>query len=388
MVVNIIKASPTMERPLVYNEDKVERDVASILAAFNMDGDSPEDINRTFERYERLNVRTANLSFHMNINPLEGQDNMTERDVVEFARRMMEGLGYGQQPFVVYRHRDIEREHYHVVSIRTDRSGRKISDYLENRRCNDLLWQLSRDFDYKVGNALRKRRDRTIEKFDPAAGDVVMQAREIYKECLQYHFTTFEQFRIILRSHGLLLDARSEGTTRFFLHGMDESGRSCTRAISGGMLDLDLFGLYDSRAKESLDRMKVMSMERNRIRRCIRGPLADSVSQRHFVNMLAKSGISVRIERDPKTHGISGANFVDHVTRTAFSLTELGPDMTLEMFKEADENRWEHESPQDSGIDITLGDFLAGLAAKGSKSREKDLKDNPKKKKRGVGRWL
>lgn len=372
-----------MERPLVYNRDKVERDVASILGAFNMDGDSPEDISRTFERYERLNIRTRNLSFHMNINPLEGQDNMSEAEIVEFARKMMEGLGYGKQPFVIYRHRDIEREHYHVVSVRTDGNGRKLSDYMENKRCNDLLWQLSKEFDYKVGNAYRKSRRRSVEKFDPSAGDVNAQIREIYRECLSYHYTSFEQFKIILRSHGVLLDARSEETTKFYLRGLDDSGRPCTRAMSARTLGLDLCRLYKDRAQESLTSMRVMSMERNRIRRCTRGPLEDSVSQAHFVNMLAKCGISVRLSRDPDTHRIVDADFVDHVTKTAFNISELGADLTLDMLKEADENRWEHDNSFDSVSGITIGDFLAGLAAKGSKSKERDPRDDPRKKRKG-----
>lgn len=371
-----------MERPLAYNEDKVERDVASILGAFNMDGDSPDDINRTFERYERLNIRTKNLSFHMNINPLEGQDSMSDDDIVEFARKMMEGLGYGRQPFVVYKHRDIERTHYHVVSVRTDEKGRKLSDYMENRRCNDLLWQYSREFDYKVGHAYRKSRNRKVEKFDPSIGDVTTQIREIYRECLSYHYTSFEQFKMILRSHGVLLDARSEEDTRFYLHGLDASGQTCTRAMTSRMLGIDLFGTYRDRAAESVTAMRVMSMERNRIRRCTRGPLEDSVSQCHFVNMLAKCGISVRLERDPQTHRIIDANFVDHITKTAFNISEFGPDLTLDMLQEADEHRWEHDSSFDAGNGITLGDFLAGLAAKGSKSREKDPRDDPKKKRK------
>ena len=369
-----------MERPLDYNEAKVERDVASVLAFYNMDGLSEEDIDRTFERYERLNIRSRNLSFHMNINPLAGQDNMSDRDIIEFTRRMMEGLGYGQQPYVIYKHSDIDREHYHVVSIRTDRNGRKISDYMEGKRCRDLLRQLSNDFDYQIGNASKRRQQRTVEKFDPSAGDVIMQVRNIYEECLKYHFTSFEQFRIILRSHGVLLEARSEGSTKFYLKGMADNGRACTKALSGKMLGLDLAASYKQRAKVSPALMKVMSMERNRIRRCVRGPLQDSVSQGHFLNMMAKCGISVRLERDPKTREIVDANFVDHVTKTAFNISELGPDLTLDMLRKADSQRWEHDNSYDSGVDITLGDFLAGLAAKGSKSQEKDLKDDPRKR--------
>lgn len=379
MVVKITHASRTIERPLEYNTEKVDRDVASILASFNTDGPSQEEIESTFLRYERRSIRTMNLSFHMNIDPLEGQDNLSDSEIAEFTRRMMEGLGYGEQPYVIYKHSDIDRTHYHVVSIRTRLDGRKISDSFEARRCHQLLVDLSREFDYKVGNISGKRRASGIEKFDPPAGDIIEQMKVIYDKSLEYHFTSFEQFRVILRSYGVRLDARSEGSTHFLLHGLGENGKACTNAVSGRMMESDLFERYHERAEQSVGEMKVMSMERNRIRRCVRGPLADAVSQGHFLNMLAKCGISVSIERDPKTHTISDVNFVDHVTKTAFNISGMGPDLTLEMFREADESRWDHDS-RDNGMDLTIGDLLAALAAKGSRSREKDLCDDPRRR--------
>jgi len=368
-----------MERPLEYNELKVEKDVASVLAFFNMDGDSEEDIIPTFERYERLNIKSKDVSFHMNINPLEGQDNMSERDIVEFARKMMDGLGYGRQPYVIYRHNDISREHYHVISVRTDEHGKKIPDYREKRRCNDLMWALSKEFDYKVGNAYKRRRDRTVEKFEPHSGDVTVQIQEIYKNCLAYHFTSFDQWRIILRAHGIEVEARAEDNTKLYLRGLDESGRPCTKAMSDGVLEMKLSSLYMNRAAQSSSDMKSMSMERNRLRRCAKSPLEDSVSQSHFVGLMSRCGISVRLERDAKSGKIMNADFVDHVTKTAFNISELGPDLTLDMLREADESRWEHDR-SGTAIDITLGDFIAGLAANGSKSREKDLRDDRRRK--------
>ena len=377
-----------MEHPLGYNEAKVDRDVASVLAFYNMDGLTEADIARTFRRYENMSRRTRNLSFHMSIDPLEGQDNMSDRDIIEFTRRLMESLGYGEQPYVIYRHDDISRVHYHVVSIRTDRNGKKIRDRREWQRCYDLVRQFSNDFDYKVGNDCKCRRKKTPDKFDPTAGDVIEQVQAIFNRCLGYHFTSFEQFRVILRSHGVHLDARSEGSTKIYLRGLDDSGRPCTNALTGKMLGMDLYQLYSSRASDNVVHSASKGVERNRIRRCAGIPLNDSVSQRDFVGMMARCGISVKIERDPKTHRITDANFVDHVTRSAFNISELGADLSLDMLQAADEQRWEHGVDRQGGLDITLGDFLAGLAAKGSKSMEKDLTDDPEKKKKKKGRWL
>ena len=43
----------------------------------------------------------------------------------------MEALGYGKQPYIVFKHNDIAREHIHIISLRVDGDGRKINDKFE-----------------------------------------------------------------------------------------------------------------------------------------------------------------------------------------------------------------------------------------------------------------
>jgi hypothetical protein len=46
----------------------------------------------------------------------------------------MELMGYGDQPYVVFKHTDIERTHIHIVSTCVDRYGKKLSDSYEKLR--------------------------------------------------------------------------------------------------------------------------------------------------------------------------------------------------------------------------------------------------------------
>lgn len=377
MIVNIIKATGTMERPLLYNELKVGRDVATLLAARNVDSDTSDGIARTFMRYEARNRRSRDVSFHMNIDPAPGVEQFTDGQAVAFAERMMEGLGYGNQPWVIYRHDDIARTHYHVVSIRTDANGKKIPDRQERSRCYRLMCGLAEEFGYRVGSSGTKRSKSGSRVFDRDGGDVVAQVSDLYRDCLGYTFSSWEQFLLVLRSHRLGCEERTGRGVRLYLQGLDGRGRPCTGKISGRMAAMDFYGLYSARALECASRKAVMRRERERVCNMVSGALAVATSPAHFRNILAKAGIAFELKRDGGE--IGGAVFVDHVSRSAFSLPELSEGLSLDAFRECDALRVETEGRQDSrSTSVTLGDLLSG--ARGSKSHEKDIRDDPRRR--------
>ena len=54
------------------------------------------------------------------------------------AEEYMNGMGYGEQPYMVFKHTDIDRTHIHIVSVCVDENGRKISDRFEKRRSMNM----------------------------------------------------------------------------------------------------------------------------------------------------------------------------------------------------------------------------------------------------------
>lgn len=389
MVVNILEPTRSMERPLDYNGTKVALGVASVLCVSGISSDSEEDIRNTFRRYENAVWSSRNISFHMSINPGEGEE-MDDSTAAAYASRLMKELGYEKQPFVVYKHEDIERVHYHVVSIRTDLNGRKIKDYYENRRCLEAMKSLASEFGYMVGHGEKVgRKELDIIRFDPQRGDVVNQMKALFADCLKYRFTSLEQFRIILWAHGMAVEDRTGFTTKLYLQGLGPDGRPCTGKITEREMGMRLYGMYSDRAIESVNEMAVMRRERERVCGCVKGPLENCTSFLHFRRAIAKSGIDIRIARDPHTLEIAGGHLVDHTNRCAFRLSELAPGLTMDMVMDADHERWsrpdvQEERQMEDRPDNTLGDILSGLGGGGSKSREKDMKDKKKKKKLGM----
>lgn len=379
MVAKILESFPSMDRALDYNEAKVTQAVASVIGVSGIDGDSLNDIRKTFESYEHRNISTWKVSFHMALCPGAGEE-MSDQNAFSLARDMMESLGYGGQPFVVFKHEDIERVHYHVVSIRVDGKGKKINDYYENQHCYQALQKYAEKYGYIPGTLEDAERDVEILRFNPKRGDVINQVRTIFDECLTYRFTSYEQFEAILWAHGVKLDFRTGASTQLYVQGLGPDGKTCTKKISEKAAATAFYQLYSERALECAPLMGVMSRERERICNCARWPLENVSSYGAFRKVLAGKDIYVHMDRDPDNHKFTGGFFVDHHNKCAFDLEDMGDALTLEQLQEADEKRW--SAGQESGVDITLGDFLAGLSSGHSKSHEKDIKDDPRKKRK------
>ena len=98
MVLKIMQPASSSSFSLEYNESKCATGEACLIHTNCID--ESFGIEDTFSRYERRNLRTENLSFHMSVNP-SPDEHLTEDQVKAFISDIMKGLGYGSQPYVV-----------------------------------------------------------------------------------------------------------------------------------------------------------------------------------------------------------------------------------------------------------------------------------------------
>ena len=70
------------------------------------DGSGRVDIARAeqdFKRYMPENVRTRNKVIHISLNP-HPDDRLTDMEMEQLAREYLEKLGYGDQPYLIFKH--------------------------------------------------------------------------------------------------------------------------------------------------------------------------------------------------------------------------------------------------------------------------------------------
>ena len=388
MVVKIMKSCPSVKNAMDYNERKVACGDAELLATANVRA-CDASIQDTFRFLENRNIRSKDISFHMSINPSE-TDGMTEEKALEFIDDLMKGLGYERQPYAVYKHTDIDREHYHVVSIKVNEHGRKIRDYYDKLKAIELTRQLADKYGYQLGNGEGERaREQGIDtkRFNPGLGNVVAQMEAIFRECCTYHFTSFQQFQMIMESHGLNVTHRAGDESTILLQGLDEAGRACTAPIDERDTALAMYEMYEQRALQCYGKTSVRRRELDKVDTLAAFCLPRSTSQKHFENMLRRHDIDIKIHRN-SSGGIMGATFVDHATKSAFKCSEL-PNFRLDQIRTADASMQWHESmPQNheaakeqSYNGPGIADVLEGLGA--GHSQEQEMMEDDKSKKKG-----
>lgn len=334
MLPVIHNSAKEMASVLDYNLDKEDEEVARPVFGNGLPSLEQEEVIAYFEKWSHKSISTDRLSFHMSINPSD-TDESTDEDIRGYVTELMDGLGYGQQPYVVFEHSDIKRRHFHVVSIRVDKDGRKIKDSNEKYKCKSITQSLEKKYHFKYGkDTSKERKIKSGESFGKGEENVMERFRSILKKAFSYYFTTAKQFEIIAAHFGLKL--RQTDLTmekEYTLQGMDPDGNGCTRPVSEAELGARLYGQAKEAGERNRESGAVKRKEKERIAGIAGSLLKYAASEEAFVSMLKEKDIDLVLTRSDDGR-VFGFTVVDHTTKCAFKGSEIGKDFTLQMIKD------------------------------------------------------
>ncbi len=190
-----ISATENLGGALGYNFKKVEKGEASILLAAELYADMEALIPK--------NCRTKKTVFHCSLNP-HPDEKLSDERLTQIAKEYMEALGYGNQPYIVFKHSDISREHIHIVSLRVDSRGQKINDKFEKRRSKQITDALERKFGLIPGSKITHREMGEVSKIDTTKGNIKKQVAETLRSVLKhYKFCSLGELNAILSVYNL-----------------------------------------------------------------------------------------------------------------------------------------------------------------------------------------
>ena len=206
-----ISATENLGGALGYNFKKVEKGEASILLAAELyqsnDGNyTMEDVLADMEALIPEKCRTKKMVFHCSLNP-HPDEKLSDKQLVQIAKEYMRALGYGNQPYIVFKHNDIAREHIHIVSLRVDDEGRKINDRFEKRRSKQITDALERKFGLIPSSKVSGKAETETPKVDIDRGNIKEQVASVIRMVLKhYKFCSLGELNAILNKYNLAVE--------------------------------------------------------------------------------------------------------------------------------------------------------------------------------------
>ena len=243
---------------------------------------------------------------------------LTDKQLRKIACEYMERMGYGEQPYIVFKHKNISREHPHIVSMRVDEQGRKLPHDFEARRSMEIL----RDLERKYG-------------LQPSVKGQELTDREGLRN---YKCSSYGEFRTLLERFNVSVDERT-GTV---------DGRNYAGIVYGALTG-DGYGTgtpfksskigkdvgykalqtYYAKSKERLKEPGAL----DRLRRTVRDTMSPHNTREEFRRLLKAENIDTVFRVNPVSR-IYGVTFIDHNDGIVANGSVLGKEFSARVFNE------------------------------------------------------
>ena len=339
MIAKISPPSKDLMKTLTYNFRKVDRDQADILLSGQLSADGRLTAERVFREmtvYIPSGARTKNIVFHASINPRPDEPLSDDR-LRTIAREYLCRLGYGDQPFIVFKHRDIAREHIHLVSTRVRHDGSKIRDTMEHVRSTRIMRSLEAKFGLLPSGHSQKKMDVSAQPsvVDINAGDIKRQVAAAVQYVLgRYAFQSVGEMNQLLRRFRVTAEeVKTERKGRPFdgivYAATDADGHKICTPIKASEIGRQVS--YAALRRHFEQSKGVVRERAGAIRRAIADVMQTSPDRAEFIDRMRERGIETvtRINTAGRLYGIT---FIDDANGIAVNGSRLGKGFAANVF--------------------------------------------------------
>lgn len=169
---------------LSYNGEKMNKEQGRVLGANKiiLPADGQIDIARMVENFNAFMPKTGKTKkpvIHISLNP-HPDDRLTEQQYEILAREYLEKLGFGEQPYIIYKHEGIDRHHIHIVTVNVNEQGKRLNQDFLFRRSKKITTKMEEKYNLHKAQREKITPDMPIKKVDPS-GDIKRQVANTVK---------------------------------------------------------------------------------------------------------------------------------------------------------------------------------------------------------------
>ena len=337
-----ISSSENLAGALGYNFKKVVSGGASVLLAESLYANpggcyTMEEVLSDMQAAIPKKCRTKNVVFHCSLNP-HPDEKLSDEQLTQIAQEYMQTLGYGEQPYIVFKHNDIEREHIHIVSLRVNSAGEKINDKFENRRSKRITDLLERKYGLIPSTPTKEQRtnapaSQELLPLDNIRSEMAQTLRGVLTH---YHFCSLGEFKAILGAYQLTAEEVKNTYRGREYNGLvyaptDEAGNKLCPPLHASKIGRGVgYTALQSKMRQSKQRIKPFLPEiRQRVLAVMR---TSPQTEEELLASLNKSGLRCLI-RKSEGGRIYGITFIDDNLGIALNGSRLGKGYAANRFE-------------------------------------------------------
>lgn len=336
---------------LSYNQEKVNEGLGKVLATNLViePNDGVFNVGSCMENFERFmpsHIRTSKPVIHISLNP-HPDDKLTDQQLADIGREYMERFGYGGQPYMIFKHEDIGREHIHIVSTRVRTDGSIISDsknYERSRKITDSLEQ-------KYGLHSKEKNQGEawqLAPIDVSQGNLKKQVANVIKPLSEmYSFQTLGEYRALLSLYNIgVEEIKGENKGKAYrglvYSALDDDGNRVGTPLKSSLFGKE-HGLdrLEKRFEKSKETIKANGVAKQ-TRAIVSASFANTRTESEFRAALREKGIDLVLRRNDEGR-IYGATFIDHNQRAVLNGSLLGKEFSANILNE----RFADNSPRE-----------------------------------------
>lgn len=340
-----INTGSSLYGALSYNQEKVDEGLGKVLSS-NLLCEPPDgrfsvtacatDFARWMPSPEHLPTKKPVI--HISLNP-HPDDKLSDSQLADIGREYMEQLGYGNQPYIIFKHEDTGREHIHIVSLRVDFEGKLIKNSFEHKRSKKITELLEQKYGLIPAEGRKQSEQWQLTPVDATQGNLKKQIASVIKPLASmYKFQTLGEYRALLSLYNIGMEEvkgemRGKPYRGLVYCALDRDGNKTgiplKSSLFGKMLGYD--GL-EKRMVKSGDQIKQYGF-RERTRTAVRNAMNTACNESEFRAKLRNINIDLVLRRNSEGR-IYGVTFIDHNERCVFNGSRLGKEFSANAFEE------------------------------------------------------
>lgn len=332
-----ITTPKSIEAALNYNEKKVQKGNAVCLHAANYLNEA-RDMNfyqklNAFERLNSLNDRATTKTLHVSLN-FDPSEKLPDNKLIDIGSVYMDKIGFGQQPFLVYKHEDAGHPHIHIVSTTIKADGSRINTHNIGRNQSE---KARKEIEQLYGLVKAEQQQKLLQqKIKTVDIEKALYGKDETKRCItnivtavfnQYKFASLPEFNAAMKQFNVVADRGKEEGRIYKNRGLvyrilDSDGNKVGVPIKASSIGCKpiLDNLEKKFTTNEVAKEPLKQRTKNTIDECLQ---SSPGSMKNLVALLKQKNIYTVLRQNAEGR-LYGITFVDNQNKVVFNGSDLG----------------------------------------------------------------